>query len=419
MKDNPTLCDSQARSNLNWYALGQGVSILGNFLQSAAVGLLILDLVPKSEAANWVGRYNSIVLAPAVLLAPFAGVALDFWCKKKVLIWASVVGVLYSLTLALFAQQHQVTTSVIISVAWFAGLVNAFDAPGRTAIVKDITNKSNEDHGGRLVILIVNLGQILAPSLAGYLVSNAGFAWTFTLNAMSFIALMVAFMKVKMMKRTPIQEVLSLRVLFKSVVHSIHYTYTNKSLRVCTVLMAVMTGLGYSYGAILPVIARDMYHGGALVAVIYGKLGACLGSGSLTATLSLIKIASRFKPATVIFIGGGLSGVGLVIFAYSEQLWLGCAAVFAVGFGLVLLVATFRVVINKVTDQKVIGAVSGISVACFYGSISLGMLIAGECATIWGCRSYLYGCGAAMLLVTILLPMFPHLQKLDGDKKKD
>lgn len=412
--EEDALSDSQAKSNLNWYVLGQGLSLLGNFLQSAAVSLLIMDLVPKHEAANWVSGYSTLVLAPSVLLAPFAGLALDFWCKKKVLIWASVFGVIYSLVLACFVQTNRATITVIVSVALVAGLVNAFDGPGRTAIVKDITNKFNEDHGSRLVIMIVNLGQIIAPSLAGYLVLHAGYTWTFVLNAISFVALMVAFLKVRMRPRVISKEVISRKMLFQRLADSVRYTYSNKALRMCTVLMAIMTGLGYSYSAVLSIIARDMYHGSALVPVIYGKLGTCLGIGSLAAALVTVKVAPRFKPTTIILFGGALTGIGLVCFSYSVQLWSGCVAVLGVGFGLVLLVSTFRTITNKVTERAMIGAVSGINVACFYGAIGGGMLVAGMCTTLFGCQVYLFGCGAAMLTVTTLLPMLPHLQVLNS-----
>ena len=184
-------CSSASKSrslsepNMRWYLGGQLVSLTGTMLQSAVLALLIVSITSKSEAATWTGVVWALGLLPGTFFGPFAGILLDRWDKRKVLMATGAIGTLQALCLAYLSYTGQISLLYIIGLAFIMGFINAVDGPGRNVIVKDaVVDKRNVRQASKMFTSLYNLAQIAGPGFAGYLVITFGYSFTFLLNAL-------------------------------------------------------------------------------------------------------------------------------------------------------------------------------------------------------------------------------------------
>ncbi len=400
--------------NMRWYLGGQLVSLTGSMLQAAVLSLLIIKLTGKVDAAYWVGVVAALNLLPGVFLGPFAGILLDRFCKKRILIATGLLGTAQSAVLALLTYANRITVHEVIGLAALMGIVNAIDGPGRNVIVKDaVLHEHNVRPASKWFTSLYNLAQVAGPGFAGYLVLYCGYPFTFLLNSLSFVVLIVALVKMKLVPKAirTASAKLEEAGTWNLVLSGARYTFHDAGITICILLTFAVSACGFSYYAILAVIARDMFGRNPIV---YSHLAAASGIGTFVGSLTVIKFDERFPHKLFVLIGTTLLGASLFVLARTSDVRLAIALLFIAGFGVMLSFSTLRSSTIHLAKGELAGIVMGFTFTFFYGGVVLGSFGGGYIANRWGCPLELSLCGICLGVISLAIPFLPGINVLDG-----
>jgi MFS family permease len=368
--------------NYRLFFLGQGISVIGTWMQVLAVSWLVYDLTHSKALLGSLGFASQL---PMLLLAPIAGALGDRWNTRRILIITQSVALLQALAMAVLSFTHvfaasNATAGVIclFILGTVLGIVNAFDMPTRQTFVVQMVERP-EDLGNAIALnsSLVNAGRLVGPAIGGVLVASYGVGTCFLLNAISYLAVIVALS----MMRMPPPAGASHHRTGRSMAEGFRYAWSFAPLRGALGLLALVSLLGMSYGTLMPVFATDILQGSART---QGFLMASTGIGALGGALFL---ASRPSPIGIgrVISGGALCfGIGITSFSQSRSFWLSMALLTVAGLGMMLVIAGCNTFIQSIVDDEKRGRVMGIYAMAFVGTTPLGSLIAGWTASFVG-----------------------------------
>jgi MFS family permease len=399
--------------NMRWYLGGQLLSLTGTMLQTAVLSLLILAIVGKNGAAFWVGVVWGLDLVPGFLLGPFAGILLDRFNKRKVLLITSTLGILQTGTLAFLTYTNQITILEICILALFMGIVNAIDGPGRNVIIKDaVVHDYNVRSASKMFTSLYNLAQIAGPGLAGFLVLSFGYPLTFVINGFSFAALIVALLNMKLAVKNDIDpnDLAGKKPIMDILKEGVRYILNEKGIRDSIFLTGGLCIFGFFYYPILSVIARDMFGGGPIT---YSYLAGSSGVGSFIGALILINFGERISHKLLVVTGIICMGIGLLVLSMLSYLPLGMLFIAIIGFSFMVSFSSLRSSIIHITKQSYVGIVMGYTFTFFYGGMMLGSFLGGYFANLYGCNIVLMSGGIILTAIGCLTPLLPGMSRLD------
>ncbi|HZQ26483.1 MAG TPA: MFS transporter, partial [Acidimicrobiales bacterium] len=188
--------------NFRLFFIGQLISNSGNWLTMVALVLLILH---RTHSGLAVGLLTACQFGPILLLSPFAGVVADRSDKLKLLKVTQSLEMLQSLALAALAFMHRPPVLALYLVALAGGCMLAFDNPVRRSFVTEMVPPEDVTNAVTLYSALVNASRIFGPALAGLLVVTLGFGWAFTIDALSYLAVLLALrmMRPDELRKTP------------------------------------------------------------------------------------------------------------------------------------------------------------------------------------------------------------------------
>jgi MFS family permease len=166
------------------YFIGQLISVSGTWMQSVAQGWLVFHL---TQSELWLGLVACAAGLPPLFLSPFAGVVVDRMPRRKLLIATNVSAMVLAFILALLVAMNTVQVWHIVVLAALLGITNTLDAPARQTFVSDLLPRSALPSGIRLNSMMMSMGRIFGPSIAGVVLAQFGAAWCFLINSVSFV----------------------------------------------------------------------------------------------------------------------------------------------------------------------------------------------------------------------------------------
>ena len=181
--------------NYRLFFFGQLVSIIGTWMQTTALPLLIIQLVPQKQQGIWLGIYGFLPLLPLIPLALIAGSLADRFSKRKILVLTQTTMMLQAFVLAALTAAGTIQMWQILLLAFVSGAAAAIDLPARQAFVVEMVG-DQEDLGSAIALnsAIFNLGRAFGPVLAGLLIASLGFSAAFAVNGLSFLAVIAGLL---------------------------------------------------------------------------------------------------------------------------------------------------------------------------------------------------------------------------------
>src|SRR6059058_5174692 len=175
--------------NFRLFFVGQLISNSGNWLTTVAITLLVLHRTGSGAA---VGLLAACQFGPILLLSAWAGVVADRSNKRHLLYVTQTLEMAQSATLAVLAFLPDVPLPAFFAVAAAGGCMLAFDNPGRRSFVNEMVPADLVPNAVTLYSANVNLSRLFGPTLAAVLVATVGYGWSFTLDSVSYIAVLIA-----------------------------------------------------------------------------------------------------------------------------------------------------------------------------------------------------------------------------------
>jgi MFS family permease len=360
--------------NFRLFFSGQSISLIGTWMTRIATSWLVYRLTGSAWLLGIVGFMGQI---PTFLLAPFAGVWVDRWNKRTVLVWTQALAALQSLVLAALTLTHRITIRDILALSIMQGLINAFDMPGRQAfLVEMVEDKRDLGNAIALNSSIVNLARLIGPSLAGMVIALYGEGWCFLVDGLSYFAVIASLL---MMHLRPLLTPRRVDTMFEQLREGWQYITHFLPIRNLLLLFAVVSLMGMPYTVLMPVFASQVLHGGP------HTLGFLMGAAGVGALVSALLLALRKTVKgllKMVPISAALFGAGLVAFGFSHILWLSLTLMLVVGFGMMQGMAASNTIIQTLAPTDKRGRVMSYYTMAFVGMAPFGSLLAGGLAHI-------------------------------------
>jgi MFS family permease len=280
---------------------------------------------------------------------------------------------LQSFALAALVFSGHVSIPWLIALGVVQGLVNAFDMPGRQAFL--LTMIENKDDLGNAIALnssMVNLARLVGPSIAGVIIAAAGEGWCFLLDGISYVAVIVALLRMHIV-RAPARAAVRRRAVHEFV-EGWRYAFGFQPIRSVILLLAVVSLVGVPYSVLMPVFAATVFHGGPHT---LGVLMTSSGCGALLGALWLAGRRSVIGLGRVIPTAAALFGVGLIAFSLTQGLWLAIPCLVVTGVGFMVQMASSNTIIQTIVDDEKRGRVMSFYMMAFLGTAPFGSLMAG------------------------------------------
>jgi MFS family permease len=178
-----------------WFFFGQLVSLLGSWMQTTALQWLAYRLTGSVLSLGTITFANFL---PVLFLSLFMGVLVDRYPRRRLLILTQSMFMVLAAILAYLTFTGQVTYPILVILALLAGVANALDMPARQAFFSDLVRRDDLLNAIALNSSVFNGTRILGPALGGIVVAAWGEAMAFGLNALSFIAVLLALLAMRL-----------------------------------------------------------------------------------------------------------------------------------------------------------------------------------------------------------------------------
>jgi len=400
-----TVFRSLRHRNYRLFFVGQGISLVGTWMQQVAMLWLVYSLTNSIFLLGIVGFTSQI---PAFVFAPVAGALVDRWNRHRIVVATQTLSMLQAMILAILVFTGFVDVWHIVLLSMVLGLVNAFDMPARqTFIVEMVDDKRDLGNAIALNSSIVNSGRLIGPSIAGVLLATVGAGMCFFINGLSFLAVIVALLA---MKVTPPKIERKQTHILKELREGFSYAFGFAPIRYIILLIGLVSLVGMPYQLLMPVFASNILHGGP---EILGLLTAASGVGALVGAVYLASRSSFFKLGRMVPVAAGIFGVGLIAFSLSNILAVSLLFMVLTGFGMMVQLTSSNTTLQNMVDDDKRGRVMAFYTMAFVGTTPFGSLLAGSLANAIGAPNTLIAGGICCILGSIIfLRKLPTLMKL-------
>ncbi|MDA8156914.1 MAG: MFS transporter [Actinomycetota bacterium] len=376
--------------NYRLFFVGQGISLIGTWMQQIAMSWLVYQLSKSALLLGVVGFAGQI---PTFLLSPFAGVMADRWNKRRVLVITQTLSMLQAFALAALVLMKAILVWHIIALGILLGCVNAFDITTRQAFVPEMLEKK-EDLGNAIALnsSLFNAARLIGPAIAGILIAIVGEGMCFLVNGISYIAVIIALLMMKL-ERAPRRA--ASESFRNEITQGFSYVYNSVAMKSILLLLALVSFVGVPYAVLMPIFAGSILHGGAHT---LGFLMTASGLGALGGTIFLASRKGAMRLGMTTPVSGMVFGAGLMVFAYSRFLWLSLLLMAVTGFGIIVQMASSNMVLQYIVDDGKRGRVMSFFAMAFMGTAPFGSLLAGALAGRIGAPATLLLCGIGCVL---------------------
>jgi MFS family permease len=381
--------------NFRLFFAGQLVSLIGTWMQHIAMIWLAYRLTDSAAVLGLVGFASQI---PVLLFSIPAGVWNDRLDRRRLLMATQFLSMLQAVALFALAATDTITPVMLVVLALTLGCINAVDLPARQAFVAQMVDKGALPNAIGLNSFLMNGSRFVGPALAGLIVALAGEAACFLLNALSYIAVLAALWAIQTAPRQPQVHPSAWQALRAGIDHA----FAHPRIRLTLFLVAGFSFFVTPYVVIMPVFARDLFHGDAQT---YGFLIGSAGFGSLCAALYLALRGGRRAADGLDRLVGRAAvsgGIALACFVWVPTLYLAYPLLLILGFTVVLTAAGSNTLIQIDVEEKYRGRVMAIFSTAFLGIAPLGSLAVGFVSEALHVRPTLFACGLLALVAGLL-----------------
>jgi MFS family permease len=374
-------------------------------MQMTAQSFLVFELTRSPAYLGYVSFTYGI---PSWLLMLYGGVIADRFSRRKLLLMAQSCMMLLACILATLTFTGLVQPWHIILLALGLGTANAFDAPARQAFVFELVERKDITNAVALNSTLFNLSAVVGPAVAGVVYMFMGPAWCFTVNAVSFLAVIYALLRMNLKPQAVPAPTLSTLVLLRE---GLRYVARDPVILPIMCQVAITALFGFAFVTLMPAWAVTILGGDATT---NGLLQSARGAGAVLSALMIAALGGfRFR-GRLLTIGSFVLPVSLFIFALVRQLPLSLLVMVWVGISLVLVMNLANALIQTSVSDHVRGRVMSIYTLTHFGFMPIGGLLAGtvaehtnEPATVIVTALV---CLASSMLIWILVPRLRALE---------
>jgi MFS family permease len=353
---------------------GAFASTIGTWMQKVAQSWLVFDL---TKSSFFLGLDDFLGQLPILLFTVLGGVIADRHDRRRLLVSSQYVQMTTAFILAILVWTGLVRVQYILMLSCLTGFAQAFGGPAYQSLMPTLVPKKHLPNAIALNSIQFNMSRIFGSLLAGATLAAFGAAMCFTLNGLSFIAVIIAILSLGVTHIPPAER--------KPILHEMHggfsYVKREPALIALIVVAFFTTFLGLPLITFLPVVAQDVFHGQI---GLYSTMMAFSGAGSVVGAL-VVAWLGRFKHmGRTLLMVQAFYGLLIAGFAMSRALWASELILFCAGFSAMIVTAMTTSLVQLVVPDHLRGRVVSIYMVALRGGMPLGSLASGYAATFLG-----------------------------------
>ena len=355
--------------NFSLFFTGQSVSQIGTWMQRTAVSWVIYSV---SHSAFMLGLAIFAQQFPAFLFSLYGGVVADRYSRRKILLITQSASMIQAIVLALLILANHYVIWEILALSSLLGIINAFDVPARQPMIHEMVSHS-EDIPNALALnsAMVNIARLVGPALSGFVLQAFGAGICFSVNAISFMAVIISLLLMQLPPFTP-------PAVKKKIVHELTegfvYLKNTPSISIVLLLMAWMSLLILPYDTMVPVFAKMIFHGNAAT---FGYISSFIGAGAIAGSLLMASVKKAGKLDRVLIISIVILGIGLIFFSRISNFMMAMPFAVLIGAGSMLPMTAAITIIQMEAAAAMRGRVMSYIAMAYFGLLPLGSLLVG------------------------------------------
>ena len=379
--------------NYRLYAMAQLISLTGTWMQRVAQDWLVLDI---SNSGTILGLLTTLQFGPSILISPLGGVLADRVDKRRLLMATQTAQASCALVLGLLVLADRVQLWHVVTLAGCLGVVTAIDAPARQSFVIEMVGVEDMPNAVAMNSTIFNLGRVLGPSIAGFVIAAVGTGYAFVGNAAATLVVVVAMlaMRVEELIRSP--RIARAKGQLRD---AVGYIRARPAVWVPMALAAVVGVFGQSLQLTAALLARKVFDLGADA---YGLLTTATALGAVTAAIMATR-RSTAKTNAQLLLAAFLFGAAEVLSGVVPNFLGTTMAMAVVGFCMVSFATAANAAVQIGIEATMRGRVMALYLVCTIGGGSIGSPIIGWCAQTFGPRPAIVGAGIIVMTASVAL----------------
>lgn len=398
-----------------WYFGGQIASASGTFVQQTAIGWLVLEMTGSASSLGLVLAAGGL---PPLIAGPWGGVVADRFDLRRLLLCTQVLSALLAAVLWAAAATGHATVPAVIAITVAAGVVQIVDSPARQAFVAQLVPPGDLASAASINGVIMNGAKVVGPAVAGVLISTLGTTPCFAVNAVSYVAVIVALLAIRPLGAATPQR--------KSggLVDGLRHAMSRQQLCLPLTMMALVGLLAFNFGVVLPVLASQTFHGDGGT---YSLMSTVLSIGSVIGSLAVGLVP---HPRRIYLVAASLAfGVTLALTAAAPTLVTACAGLVVTGVAAFCFVTLASTALQLHSAPGYRGRIMALWVFVYMGTTPIGSIVSGWVCSAAGARAALLVGAAACLVAAgiaaaVRTPPFPDAELLtpegeQGDRAGD
>ena len=353
--------------NFRLYFIGQLISISGTWMQSVALGWLVLQL---SGSSIDLGLNIAVQFVPMLFFGAYGGLIVDRFEKRRILFVTQSSAGLLALVLGVLVSLHHATLTDLFILAALLGTVNLVDMPARQSFVQEMVGRERIANAVSLNSVLMNAGRLIGPGIATGLLTFMGTAACFYFNALSFGAVLLALALMNPAEFLPMRTVEREKGQVRL---GLAYVRRTPLLRDVIIAVAVVGTFAYNFTVTLPLLARTTFH--AHSAATYGLFTAAMGAGAIVGGLF---VAYRQRPTrrmlATVLLGFALT---LTCTTFAPSAFVAALLLVPAGACSIMVISTANALLQTNSTQEMRGRVMSLYGIAFLGTTPIGSPLVG------------------------------------------
>jgi MFS family permease len=356
-------------------------SNFGTLIQGVGASWAMTQMTGR---ADLVAMVQSATYAPVMFGAVVAGAIADMYDRRKITLVALSICLAGAVGLAAFSVFDLLTPILLLAFCFIVGIGTALFNPAWQSSVREQVPKKDLAAAIGLNSISFNVARSFGPAIGGVLVAAAGVATAFSINALSFLPLLVV---TYLWRRTPERSRLPPEGMARAVISGARYVMHSPSIRTICLRTLLITVCGSSIAALMPLIAREMLHGDATT---FGFLLGMFGIGAVCGVVPLTWLRQRLSSENIALITTVLIGLCTIIFGVSRSLPLSGFVLLIAGGAWMVAIAVCNISVQLTAPRWV----SARALAIFQSSSTAGIVVG---SWAWGQVAHAYSNEMALL----------------------
>ena len=363
--------------NYRVYISGNGVSLIGTWLQRVAVGWLAWTL---THSGTWLGLVSLGEFMPVLFLSPLAGVMADRRDRVGIIRITQLFGCLQATLLAVLVWTDLITIHLLFTLVFLLGINQGMAQPARLALIPTLVDRAALPSALAINSIVFNAARFIGPAIAGVLIARVGIAAAFAANAVGYIAFQISLANLRDIPPLPVRAAQN---AVRASLEAYSYATRHPGIAPMLLLFAVTTIGTRGFIELFPGFADSVFHRGPQGLAM---LTSTVGLGAICGGFWMLLRSQLSGLTNVVLFNTLLMSLAIVAFTATDSFTLALPCVFVAGAAMVITGIGAQTLIQASVDRSMSGRVMALYGMIFRAGPALGAVVMGSASEHFGLR---------------------------------